>query len=192
MIDEVILVDDQGRETGRMEKLQAHRSGMLHLAFSIFVFNDRGDLMLQQRSRDKYHSANLWSNTCCSHPLTGESVLDAAHRRLQHEMGFDCPLRKIFSFTYKAEVGKGLIEHEFDHVCVGFYNGQPNPNPAEARDWRWMDLPLLKQHIEAHPDNYTAWLRLIVSRKSNELKQGLKAPDPALHDPADDSGKVPP
>ena len=187
MIDEVMLVDDQDRVTGSMEKLQAHRRGLLHRAFSIFVFNDNFELLLQRRSPGKYHSADLWSNTCCSHPLIGESVLDAAHRRLQHEMGFDCPLREIFSFTYTAEVGSGLIEHEFDHVCAGIYNRQPDPNPAEARDWRWMDLSLLRQRIETHPDEYTAWLKLILSSHLDDLTKHQQALDPAAPlDPIDD------
>jgi len=172
MIDEVILIDDQDRVAGSMEKLQAHRRGLLHRAFSIFVFNDGFELMLQQRSSHKYHSAGLWSNTCCSHPLTGESLLDAAHGRLQHEMGFDCPLREVFSFTYQAEVGAGLTEHEFDHVFIGAYNGQPRPNPAEARDWRWIELPRLMQLMKTDPDSYTAWLKLIITQRLDDLENG--------------------
>ena len=189
MIDEVILVDDQDRVTGSMEKLQAHKRGLLHRAFSIFVFNDRFELMLQRRSSHKYHSADLWSNSCCSHPLTGESLPDAAHTRLQHEMGFDCPLREIFSFHYRAEVGAGLTEHEFDHVFIGAYNGQPQPNPAEARDWRWIELPQLKQITETDPDSYTAWLKLIVTRRLDDLENGRHR---LPRGPADGSGKARP
>ena len=187
MTDEVILVDDQDRVTGSMEKLQAHRRGLLHRAFSIFVFNDRFELMLQRRSSRKYHSGGLWSNTCCSHPVTGESLLDAAHARLRHEMGFDCSVREVFSLTYRADVGAGLTEHELDHVFVGSYNGQPRPNPAEARDWRWMDLSLLRQRIETHPDEYTAWLKLILSSHLDDLTKHQQALDPAAPlDPIDD------
>jgi len=186
MIDEVILVDDQDRVTGSMEKLKAHRRGLLHRAFSIFVFNDRFELMLQQRASHKYHSASLWSNSCCSHPLTGESLLDTAHRRLQHEMGFDCPLREVFKITYRADVGAGLVEHELDHVLIGTYNGQPRPNPAEARDWRWIELPHLKQLITTDPDSYTAWLKLIISQRQDDLASQIP------RGPVDGSGRARP
>lgn len=116
---QVILVNELDQETGLMEKMEAHEKGLLHRAFSVFIMNDQGDMLLQQRALDKYHSGGLWTNACCSHPLPGEAVEAAAHRRLSEEMGFDCPLRELFQFTYRTEFDNGLIEHEYDHVWTG-------------------------------------------------------------------------
>ena len=165
MIQEhVILVDHTGREIGTQEKLQAHREGKLHSAFSIFVFNTVGELLLQRRAWTKYHSGGLWTNTCCSHPRPGESYYRAARRRLNEEMGFDCELTGLFSFIYHTQLDNSLFEHELDHVFVGHYNGQPVPNPDEVDDWKWMNINALKQDVREHPENYTYWFKLTLDR----------------------------
>ena len=165
MIQEhVILVDHTGREIGTQEKLQAHREGKLHSAFSIFVFNAVGELLLQRRARTKYHSGGLWTNTCCSHPRPGESYYNAAKRRLNEEMGFDCELTGLFSFIYHTQLDNSLFEHELDHVFAGYYNGQPTPNPNEVDDWKWMNISALKQDVQESPENYTYWFKLTLDR----------------------------
>ncbi|MCS6959078.1 MAG: isopentenyl-diphosphate Delta-isomerase [Pseudanabaenaceae cyanobacterium SKYGB_i_bin29] len=159
MSELLILVDEHDREIGVGEKLAVHRSGQLHRAFSIFVVNPQGELLLQQRAWDKYHSGGLWTNTCCSHPRPGELVLEAAHRRLQEEMGFDCELVELFSFIYYAELDGGLIEHEYDHVLLGKFAGVPQVNPLEVVAWRWIDAKKLEEEIRNYPDRFTYWLR---------------------------------
>lgn len=161
MAEEVILVDAHDQELGLMEKMEAHRKGLLHRAFSVFVLNQKGELMVQQRAAEKYHSGTLWTNTCCSHPRKGETAEEAAHRRLMEEMGFDCPINKVLEFTYRAELDKGMIEHEYDHLFIGEYNGEPNLNPDEAMAWKWMRLDDLSADIEDRPEQYTAWFKII-------------------------------
>jgi isopentenyl-diphosphate Delta-isomerase len=139
-LNEVILVDEQDVEIGSMEKLEVHQKGLLHRAFSVFVFNDKQELLLQQRALEKYHSPALWTNTCCSHPSPGETTISAARRRLQEEMGFDTELDFAFHFTYKAEFENGLTEHEFDHVFIGTFNDHFIPNPAEVMDIRYESM----------------------------------------------------
>ena len=158
----VILVDEQDKETGTMEKLQAHAEGLLHRAISVFVFNTNGELLLQQRALDKYHSAGLWTNTCCSHPRPGESLADAAHRRLQEEMGMNCELDEAFSFTYKAELEHGLTEHELDHVFTGITDAHPLLNPTEAAAWRYMRINELQHDIAEQPGVYTEWFKICI------------------------------
>jgi isopentenyl-diphosphate delta-isomerase len=160
MEEQVILVDDRDRPVGVAEKMQAHREGSLHRAFSIFVTNAKGELLLQRRARSKYHSGGLWTNTCCSHPRPQETTETAASRRLQEEMGFSCDLREIFSFTYRAELDNDLIEHEFDRVFVGEFNGEPILNPQEAEEWCWISIDRLSQDIQEHPERYTFWLKV--------------------------------
>ena len=160
MEEQVILVDNCDRPIGVMEKMQAHREGVLHRAFSIFVTNAQGELLLQKRARSKYHSGGLWTNTCCSHPRPEETTMAAAGRRLQEEMGFSCDLREIFSFIYRAELDNELIEHEFDRVLIGEFNGEPRPNPQEAEDFCWISIDALSNDIVAHPDLYTSWLKI--------------------------------
>lgn len=162
MRNQVILVDEHDKEIGLEEKLSAHKQGTLHRAISVFVFNSKGETMLQQRADTKYHSAGLWSNTCCSHPFEGESVLESAHRRLKEEMGFDCGLEEVFSFIYKVDVGHGLTENEFDHVLFGVYDGKPNVNSIEAKEWKWSRLDALKREAKKNPNNYTPWLRILL------------------------------
>lgn len=161
----VILVDDKDKEIGLEEKLKAHQNGgHLHRAISVFVFNSKRQLLLQQRANSKYHAGNQWANTVCSHPFPDETVEAAAHRRLKEEMGFDCDMKEKFTFTYKAEVGNGLTEHEFDHVFYGTYEGEPKPDPSEVSDWKWVGLPDLKADIVANPQKYAPWLRLMIDR----------------------------
>ena len=140
----VIAVDPQDRATGLVDKVTAHRKGLLHRAFSIFVFDGAGRLLLQRRAAAKYHSGGLWSNTCCSHPRAGESLLDAAHRRLREEMGFDCPLQAVFGFVYRAELDGGMVEHEFDHVVIGRFREGPDPDVREVDDWKWEGVPAIR------------------------------------------------
>ncbi|MGC8776934.1 MAG: isopentenyl-diphosphate Delta-isomerase [Candidatus Micrarchaeia archaeon] len=168
-MEEVVLVDEKDRQIGTMEKMQAHMNGgKLHRAISIFVFNKKGELMLQQRAFTKYHSKGKWSNTVCTHPRPGESVDDAAHRRLKEEMGFDCPLKEEFSFIYKADVGEGLTEYEFDHVFFGEFDGEPKLNPEEAASYKWAKLEDVANDIKKNPDLYTPWFRIIFDRVMKE------------------------
>lgn len=160
----VILVDGNDNEIGTIGKMEAHRLGRLHRAFSIFVFNTRGELLLQRRALSKYHSGGLWSNTCCGHPRIGEKMVDAARRRLREEMGIDCKLEEVFSFLYSVKFSHDLFEHEYDHVIIGKYNAPPDANPEEASEWKWSQMYHLKQDMHTHPDNYTYWLRNSLER----------------------------
>lgn len=169
-MQEVILVNASDKEIGRMEKLKAHQEGVLHRAFSIFIFNRAGELLLQRRALNKYHSGGLWTNTCCSHPAPGEDLLSAAKHRLLNEMGFETELRFLFSFTYKATFPNGLIEHEVDHVFVGEYNGDLQLNPVEAMDYKWMKDASLKKAIHDRPQDYTAWFLKIYDRVLENYK----------------------
>ena len=164
MSEHVVLVNERDQPVGLMEKMEAHRKGLLHRAFSVFVLNADGELLLQKRASSKYHSGGLWTNTCCSHPREGEDVLDAAHRRMQEEMGFDCHLEKLFTFTYRAEFDNDMIEHEFDHVFVGYDNQNPTPNPEEVEDFAWLSLPKIEQDIKDNPEKYTAWFIIVFDR----------------------------
>lgn len=159
MSDDIILVDEHDNQVGTGEKLAVHRAGKLHRCFSIFVFNSRGQLLLQKRARGKYHSGGLWTNTTCSHPRSGEGNVAGAERRLQQEMGIDCRLKEKFTFIYRAALDNGITEHEFDHVFFGTFDGDPAPDPEEAESWKWVDLRWLEQDIETHPENYTVWLK---------------------------------
>ena len=166
-----MLVDRMGKEIGTEEKLKAHREGKLHLAFSVFIFNTLGELLLQKRSEAKYHSGGLWSNTCCSHPRLGESHYCAARRRLNEEMGFDCELTELFSFIYHTELENDLFEHELDHVFIGHYDGHPVPEPDEVDDWKWIDIERLRQDVEENPGRYTYWFKLILDRVLKEYEK---------------------
>ncbi|MDB4951366.1 MAG: Isopentenyl-diphosphate delta-isomerase [Gemmatimonadetes bacterium] len=159
--ERVVLVDPDDVETGTLEKMMAHREGALHRAFSVFVFDAAGRMLLQRRAAAKYHSGGLWSNTCCSHPRPGEDVAAAAARRLREEMGFACPLRPAFTFVYRADVGGGLTEHEYDHVLVGRFDGEPVPNPDEVEAWRWTDPAQVAREVEETPDAFTFWFRVV-------------------------------
>ena len=170
MIEEqVILVDEKDNQIGLMPKMEAHEKSQLHRAFSVFVFNDKNELLLQQRAASKYHSPLLWTNTCCSHQRDGETSLQAGTRRLQEEMGFVCNLKEIFSFIYKASFENGLTEHELDHVMVGNYNDQPVINKEEVEDFKWMTLEAVQNDMAKNPDNYTAWFKIIFEKSYDKI-----------------------
>lgn len=159
--EKVILVNESDEQIGLMGKLEAHEKALLHRAFSVFILNGNNEVMLQQRAAHKYHSPLLWTNTCCSHQREGESNIEAGTRRLREEMGFSTELRELFHFIYKAPFDNGLTEHELDHVLIGFYKGQPDINPDEVADWKWMHIDELKSDMESHPEKYTVWTRII-------------------------------
>lgn len=159
--EKVILVNENDEPIGLMPKLEAHEKAVLHRAFSVFILNDRKELMLQQRAAHKYHSPLLWTNTCCSHQRNGESNIEAGTRRLREEMGFTAELRELFHFIYKAPFDNGLTEHELDHVLIGFYNKEPRINPDEVEAWKWVAIGDVKLDMELHPEKYTVWTRII-------------------------------
>ncbi|MDG1252967.1 MAG: isopentenyl-diphosphate Delta-isomerase [Schleiferiaceae bacterium] len=173
MNEYVILVSETDEALGRMEKMEAHRKGALHRAFSVFLFNDRGETLLQQRAEGKYHSPLLWTNTCCSHPREGENVLAAAERRLHEELGIQpdaiVDLRPSFHFTYRAEFDNGLIEHELDHVLIGHFNGDCVLNPEEVSSVQWLPMATLLADVHGRPENYTAWFKIILNEYVKHL-----------------------
>lgn len=162
--EQVILVDENDNQIGLMPKLEAHQKAMLHRAFSVFIFNDANELMLQQRASHKYHSPGLWTNTCCSHQRDGETNIEAGKRRLKEEMGFVTELNETISFIYKAPFDNGLTEHELDHVMIGYYNEEPKINLEEVASWKWMALDDVKLDIKANPENYTEWFKIIFDK----------------------------
>ncbi len=159
--ENVILVNERDEQIGVMPKLEAHQKAALHRAFSIFVLNDKNEVMLQQRAANKYHSPLLWTNTCCSHQREGESNVEAGKRRLREEMGFEVALTELFNFIYKAPFENGLTEHELDHVMIGKFSGQPSINPDEVSDWKWMAIDDIKDDLIEHPQRYTVWFKII-------------------------------
>jgi isopentenyl-diphosphate delta-isomerase len=163
-MEEVVLVDKFDNQVGTMEKMMAHEKGLLHRAFSVFIFNSDNELLIHQRAKIKYHSGGLWTNTCCSHPRPNETVEEAAHRRLEEEMGFDCDVFKAFDFTYFAALDKGLTEHEFDHVFFGKFDGKPKPNPLEVESYKYMTIKAIKEDLVTNPQNYTEWFKIILER----------------------------
>jgi len=169
--EKVILVDKNDNQVGLMPKLEAHEKGVLHRAFSIFIFNSKYELLLQKRASSKYHSGGLWTNTCCSHPREGEDILDAANRRLDEEMGITTSLRKVYDFIYKAELDNQLTEHEFDHVFYGVYDKDPILNKDEAEDFKWVDMETLNNDIIKNEDNYTVWFKIAFEYFYNYLKK---------------------
>ncbi len=169
MKEQVVLVDIQDNPIGLMEKMEAHEKAVLHRAFSVFIFNDKGELMLQQRAAHKYHSPLLWTNTCCSHQRDGESNIEAGRRRLQEEMGFVTDIKEVFSFIYKAPFDNGLTEHELDHVMIGYYNKSPKINKEEVEDYKWMTLIDVKSDIKKNPEKYTAWFKIIFDKSYEKL-----------------------
>ncbi|MFC4222136.1 isopentenyl-diphosphate Delta-isomerase [Flagellimonas marina] len=171
--ENVILVNEADEPIGLMPKMEAHEKALLHRAFSVFVMNDKGETMLQQRAKDKYHSPLLWTNTCCSHQRNGESNIEAGKRRLMEEMGFSTELKELFSFIYKAPFDNGLTEHEYDHVMIGSFNSAPNINPKEVADWKWMHPEDIKKDISKNPDHYTAWFKIIFERFYEHLMKNI-------------------
>lgn len=167
----LILVDENDNETGSMNKLAAHQSGALHRAFSVFIFNQKGEILLQQRADEKYHSAGLWSNTCCSHPVKGESVNDAVSRRLKEEMGIVCTTQFQFSFIYRAALGNGLTEHELDYVYFGKSDAVPVPDPNEVKDWQYVHPEKLKEEIISQPHKYSVWLKICFPKVESIILQ---------------------
>ncbi|WP_047244722.1 isopentenyl-diphosphate Delta-isomerase [Maribacter thermophilus] len=171
--EEVILVNENDEQIGTMPKMEAHEKAELHRAFSVFVLNDKNEIMLQQRAAHKYHSPLLWTNTCCSHQRVGESNIEAGKRRLREEMGFETDLKELFSFIYKAPFDNGLTEHELDHVMLGYYNDEPVINAEEVEDWKWMTPVDIKNDIEINPDEYTAWFKIIFEKFYQHLVDNL-------------------
>jgi isopentenyl-diphosphate delta-isomerase len=165
MIEEkVILVDTNDKVIGLMDKMAAHEQALLHRAFSVFVLNDKNEVMLQQRASHKYHSPLLWTNTCCSHQRVGESNIQAGKRRLEEEMGFVTELKELFHFIYKAPFDNGLTEHELDHVMIGYSNDEPKINSEEVENWKWMKIQDIKNDMEIHPEIYTVWFKIIFDK----------------------------
>ena len=167
--ENVILVDENDKEVGVMPKMEAHEKAVLHRAFSVFIMNNKGETMLQQRAEHKYHSPLLWTNTCCSHQRLGETNIQAGKRRLQEEMGFVCELEEVFSFIYKAPFENGLTEYELDHVMIGSYNDEPIINTEEVEAFKWMKLEDVKNDIKNNPANYTAWFKIIFEKSYNKI-----------------------
>ncbi|MDD4989196.1 MAG: isopentenyl-diphosphate Delta-isomerase [Candidatus Pacebacteria bacterium] len=167
----IILVNEKDEQVGEEEKLKAHLEGKLHRCLSIFIFNSKGEMLLQRRAKEKYHSGGLWTNACCGHQDPGEENESAAHRCLNLEMGFDCPLKEIFTFTYRAELDHGITENEFDHVFMGMYDGKISPNPEEAEDFRWMSRKALREDVKKNPEKYTYWFKICFERAITFLKK---------------------
>lgn len=174
MKEHVVLVDVNDNQIGLMEKIEAHEKALLHRAFSVFVFNKKGELLLQQRAACKYHSPLLWTNTCCSHQRDKESNIEAGKRRLQEEMGFVTDVKEVFSFIYKAPFDNGLTEHEFDHVLIGYFNEDPNINTKEVAGFKWMFLDDVEIDIRNNPQNYTEWFKIIFEKSLKKIKKCLK------------------
>ncbi len=169
--ENVILVNEFDVQIGLMPKMEAHEKALLHRAFSVFIMNDKGETMIQQRAGHKYHSPLLWTNTCCSHQREGESNIQAGKRRLKEEMGFESELKELFSFIYRAPFDNGLTEHELDHVMIGHYNGSPKINPEEVASWKWMSPTDIKQDMLTSPEKYTAWFKIIFERFYSHISQ---------------------
>ncbi|MUP46375.1 isopentenyl-diphosphate Delta-isomerase [Gramella sp. BOM4] len=168
--EKVILVNEKDEQIGLMEKIEAHEKALLHRAFSVFVFNEKNELMIQQRALSKYHSPGLWTNTCCSHQREGESNIEAGKRRLMEEMGFTTDLKDTISFIYKAPFDNGLTEHEFDHILVGNFEGEPNLNPDEVAAWKWVDMEELKADMKKNPQIYTEWFKIIFDKYYSHIQ----------------------
>ncbi|HLD50962.1 isopentenyl-diphosphate delta-isomerase [candidate division WWE3 bacterium RIFOXYC1_FULL_40_10] len=169
MVEKVILIDNKNKPLGEMEKMEAHEKGLLHRAFSIFVFNIKGELLIQRRALKKYHCGELWSNTCCGHPRPGEDVIEAAKRRLMEEMGFSCELTPLMEHYYEVELDHNLKEHEITHVFVGNYDLEPNINIDEACDWEWISLEELAEEIEQDPEGFTPWFKQILPKLADYM-----------------------
>ena len=172
--EEVILVNENDQQVGTMPKLEAHEKAALHRAFSIFILNDKNEVMLQQRAAHKYHSPLLWTNTCCSHQRVGETNIQAGTRRLQEEMGFVAELKELFHFIYKAPFDNGLTEHELDHVMIGYSNQEPMINQDEVASWKWMSTADIKADISNSPDLYTEWFKIIFQKFDHFLEENKK------------------
>lgn len=168
-MNRLILVDENDVPVGTIEKMEAHEKALLHRAFSVFIFNSKGEMLLQQRAINKYHSGGLWTNACCSHPYDKQDTLAAAEKRLQEEMGFSTSLKKAFEFVYKADFDNGLTEHEYDHVFIGQYDGEILPDKDEVEDFCFISMEELKTAMELHPQKYTAWFKIALPKLENYL-----------------------
>lgn len=177
---DVILVNERDEPIGTMEKMEVHQKGMLHRAFSVFIYNAKGEMLLQQRAARKYHSAGLWSNTCCSHPSPGEDIDTAAAKRLTEEMGFSTTLHKAFDFIYEAPFDNNLTEHEFDHVFIGQYDGPINPDDSEVSDYCYMKPSEIKSSLQSHPQKYTAWFKIAFPKLEDYLANTNQNPSGSL------------
>lgn len=164
MTEKIILVDKNDNKIGIGEKLQTHKEGKLHRGFSILIFNSKNELLIQKRAKIKYHSPGLWTNTCCSHPRKGKNLREEVKKRLKEEMGFECKLKKIFTFIYKVKFKNGLTEHEYDHVFIGKFDGKPNPNPKEVDDYKWISIEKIQKDIKKDPTKYTYWFKIIIEK----------------------------
>ncbi len=169
--EKVVLVDEDDNQIGLMPKMEAHLKGKLHRAFSIIIFNSDRKILLQKRASTKYHTPNLWSNTCCSHQREDEDNIDAGKRRLNEEMGFVTNLYNFSSFIYRVEFSNGLIEHENDHIMLGIFDGTPKPNPNEVDEWKWIDIDILVEDMQINPNHYTAWFMIIMNNYYESLKK---------------------
>jgi isopentenyl-diphosphate delta-isomerase len=167
----VILVNEYDQPVGSMEKMEAHEKGVLHRAFSVFIFNQEGKMLLQQRAAGKYHSAELWTNACCSHPMPGEETLDAVNRRLTEELGISVPVNKVFDFIYKSEFDNGLTEHEFDHVFAGVFDGPVLFNADEVKEVRFSEMETIRESLNTDPGQYTSWFRIAFPKIANWWKE---------------------
>ncbi|MBR9690949.1 isopentenyl-diphosphate Delta-isomerase [Candidatus Woesearchaeota archaeon] len=170
-MEQVVLVDSDNNELGTMEKIKAHKKGVLHRAISVFVFNSKGELLIQQRAKHKYHCPKIWANTCCTHPLPNESFIDSAKRRLKEEVGFETELKQEFCFVYKSKFDNGLTEHEYDCVFTGMYDGKVKPNPDEVMDYKWISLKELKQDTKNYPDKYASWFEIALEKLTAKLRR---------------------
>lgn len=171
--ENVVLVDENDQMIGTMDKWHAHKEGQLHRAFSVLVFNEKNELLLQRRSATKYHTPLLWTNTCCSHPRSEETVVDAAHRRLREEMGFDCEITPLFEFLYKVEFEPGLFEHEYDHVFIGRWEGEVAFDPSEVDAVRWISLEELKGEVQNQPENFTYWFKYLLEKGFDQIQAAI-------------------
>lgn len=171
MTEKITLVDDQDNIIGFEEKLKTHQDALLHRAFSIFIFNSKGQMLIQQRALDKYHSGGLWANSCCSHQRESENLEQAIHRRLKEEMNFDCELKEIFTFTYKTPYENGLTEYELDHVFIGFYDSAVNPNPKETQTVKWVERTQLLTEVDLHPEQFASWFKIALPRVLDYYKK---------------------
>lgn len=156
----VVLVNEMDHPIGTAEKMEAHRKGLLHRAFSVFIFDNTGRMLLQKRAKEKYHGGDLWTNACCSHPSANDEIKNSAEIRLHEELGFTTSLKKIFEFKYRAEVENDLIEHEYDHVFAGEYNGSIHPNPNEVSDYCYKDISEIKKSLAENPSQFTFWFKM--------------------------------
>ena len=170
-MEQVILVDQEDHAIGTMEKMEAHQKGLLHRAFSVVIFNSKGEILLQKRARSKYHSGGLWTNACCSHPLPGEALENATRRKLKQEMGIDLKTEYAYKFFYRTRLDSGLIEHECDHVFTGIFDGEPVINTHEVEDWKYISLDELRRDISLNPAHYTYWFKLILDQPFHQLNK---------------------